>query len=150
MKFLNMFLLAGFMTALLASCYEEKDWLGENAEFTGRGFPAIFMNPLDSAIFSKGGRPVRVYLEFWSDDPMQEIRLYNTIGTGTRTLVSTTPYAPAFSRWKRADTLILGYTIPATAAANTSIRLDAEVLNQNGLTKGTFSVPTSPRTFRVR
>jgi uncharacterized FlgJ-related protein len=123
------------MTVLIfSSCYKESYWLDDNATGTGKFFPNVFFNNLDSTSFSTGGS-VRCYIEYWSKDKIKEIRFYDSIGTARRAVVATIPYTPAYSTFKKADTLVYNYKVPATVASKTNIRLDAEVVNENGLTR---------------
>jgi hypothetical protein len=133
------------MVALVfSSCYKETIWLDENATSEGKFFPNVFFNTLDSTTFSKGG-VVKCNIEYWSKDKIKEVRFYDAVGTAARAVVKTNPYAPAYSAFKKSDTLVYQYTVPVTAASGTSIILDAEVVNENGLTR------TSNRlTFRVK
>jgi hypothetical protein len=63
--------------------------------------------------------------------PIKETTLSQTIG-GTKTLVTTIPYAPAHSKNKDLDTLLVPYTLPA-AASGTVIRLDYQITNVDTL-----------------
>ena len=47
-------------------------------------------------------------------------------------MVTTSPYASAFSQSKRLDTLLVPYSVP-TATAGTVVKLEYEILNQNAL-----------------
>lgn|GEM_PF-3565119 len=47
------------------------------------------------------------------------------------TIVQIIAYAPAFSRRKNADTLVVNYTVPA-GANKANVRVDARVDAQNG------------------
>jgi hypothetical protein len=125
------------------------DFIADNTSNTGVGSIPVSSNPLiDFNITPNktltgtnvaatpvypGAAVLKVELQYFSQSPVKEINLYETVGTGARTLVSKTPYAPAFSQIKRLDTLMLLYTVPTTAAANTGIKLEYEILNQNAL-----------------
>jgi hypothetical protein len=127
-----------------SSCYKEKNWLDENVNSTNRFFPNIFFNTLDSANYPKGFA-VRCNFEYWSQDKIKEIRIYDSIGTAARKVVATLAYTPAYSAIKKSDTLLYQYVVPATAASGTTIRLDAVVENENGLTR-----LSNRLSFRVR
>ncbi|MEN7548120.1 hypothetical protein AAG747_09370 [Rapidithrix thailandica] len=142
-KFRN-FLGLAVMALGLFSCYEEDNFLEDNITDTGRSFPNIYMNEIQSEYLS--GEKVTVELEFFSDDPIKEIKLYEIITTEDdtdTTLLSTNPYQPAFSKVKSQDTLVLYYEVPVIDQ-NTEITLDAEVINENTLTDN------SARTFKVK
>ena len=116
---------------LLASCYEEENWLEDNITPTGEYYPTIYMN--DLAKEYKSGAAVEVVLEFASQGTLSEIVLYQTLDTLAETEVSRTPYQPAFSEIKAQDTLALTYIVPAVADT-TEITLRAEAVNANGFT----------------
>jgi hypothetical protein len=119
---------------VFSACYKETNWLDENVTTEGKFFPNITFNTLDSTAFTRGGS-VRCNLEYWSKDKIKEIRIYDSIGTTARKVVATIPYAAAYSAFKKSDTLIYMYTVPTTATAGSTIRLDAQAVNDNGLTK---------------
>ena len=125
-------LLAAFIIGLLASCYEEENWLEDNVTFTGEYYPTIYMNDLESEY--SAGDEVSVVLEFASQGTLQEIILYQQLDTAAEEVVSTTPYQPAFSQQKAQDTLALTYVVPAVSDT-TEITLRAEAVNTNGLTQ---------------
>ena len=52
--------------------------------------------------------------------------------SGTKSMVTTIPYALAFSKNKDLDTLLVPYTIPAVDSG-TLIRLDYQITNVNSL-----------------
>lgn len=143
MKSLKYIALLATGLLIITSCYKSTNWLDEVAD-PGKFIPNIFFNNLDSATFSKGSS-VRCNLEYWSKDAIKEIQIYDSIGTAARKLVATIPYAPAYSTIKKSDTLIYQYTVPASAASNATIRLDAVAVGANGLNR------TSNRpSFRVK
>ena len=122
------------LVLLFSACYKESYWLDENTTTEGKFFPNITFNPLDSTSFTRGGS-VRCNLEYWSKDKIKEIRIYDSVGTTARKVVATIPYAASYSAFKKSDTLIYFYALPAGITAGTSIRLDAQAVNENGLTK---------------
>ena len=119
---------------LLSSCYKSTNWLNDNVDSTGKFYPNVLINTLDSATYSANGK-VRLYIEYWSKDKMKTVNFYDSVGTAARKLVFSTPYAPAYSSFKKSDTLVYNYTVPASAASGTTIRVDAVIENENGLTK---------------
>lgn len=60
--------------------------------------------------------------------------MYTTVGTGLKSRVFSKPYSEiaAFSKVKSADTLVFAYKTPVVAA-ETTVKLDVEIINQNGL-----------------
>lgn len=133
MKKYNYLFLFALVVGIFSACYKSSNWLDDNVT-GGKFYPNVFFNALDSATFTKG-LTVRCNIEYWSQDPIKEIRFYDSVGTTARRVVATIPYTPAYSAFKKSDTLIYQYTVPVSAASNTTIRLDAEVVNQNGLTR---------------
>lgn len=133
--------------AFLACNKDEHDFLRDNTTTTSAGYIPISNNTLQdvtanpvrnlgtssgTATVYPAGATFRTELTFFSQTPVKEINLYNTIGAGARTLVNSYPYAPAFSAAKRLDTLLVPYTVP-TAASGTVIKLDYEIKNVNAL-----------------
>jgi hypothetical protein len=84
-------------------------------------------------------------LVFISSSPIREINVYQVVnrtasGVTTRdtSRVFTGPYAPAFSREKQADTLVLTHTTPSvTRPVGTTVAVNvvAEIITQNGIIK---------------
>src|ERR1044071_2640394 len=126
--------------AIFYSCTKSKDFIADNTTPTGIGSRPVSTNPLRdlAAAANLDGRTYTVgssfttEIQFFSESPIKEINLYNTIGTGARTKIGTWPYTPAFSQIKRMDTLLVTYTMPA-APVSTKIKLEYEILNQNAL-----------------
>ena len=127
-------IIAFVLLVTIVGCYKESNWLDENATGTGKFFPNVFLNPLDSTKYSNGGS-VRCNIEFWSKDKIKEIRIYDSVGTASRKIVATLPATPAFSALKATDTLLYNYKVPTGLATNSSVRLDVVIENENGLIK---------------
>jgi hypothetical protein len=140
MKILHKFLMIAAAAVALSACEQEPDkWLQENIQ-EGRGyFPVIASASVTAPALTdvKPGSEVTVDLRYWSRDPIQEVRLYARPGaTAVETLVSTTPYTPAYSEVSRTDSMLLKYAVPADLVpAKGALRLRAEVVNENTLTK---------------
>jgi len=137
----------------VASCYEQEEWLDKNVTYTNKAVPSIYLYPLDSTSFIRGGR-VRMLLEFWCNDPMKEIRIYQSTGatstTTPRTLVKTEAYKPAYSLLRQQDTLVTFVDVPANLAASTRVWLYAEGVSQKDVAYGTWLLPTSLRSYTAR
>jgi hypothetical protein len=129
------------------ACEKSQDFLAENTTPTGAGYAPVSANTLQDvtatpiknlgttsagATAYPAGSTFKTELTFFSQSAVKEINLYNTVGSGTKTLVNSIPYAPAFSNTKRLDTLLVPYTVP-TGTAGTVIRLDYEIKNVNSL-----------------
>jgi hypothetical protein len=147
--FRNFIILSSFF--IVTACYEEEVWLDDNVEFQGKAVPSIYMYPLDSTLYTPG-RAARIQLEYFCNDGLKEIKVYHRVGSATaaRTLITTIPYTPAFSKLKQQDTLIYQYPIPTGNAANTQIFIDAEAVSTKDVTKGTWQPTTSSRNYRTR
>lgn len=140
---------AVFALLVLTACKKSVDFIGDNTTATGTGFIPVSTNPLidlnntpnrtltatlgSSTPSYAGGTQLRVELQYFSQSPVKEISLFETVGSGSRNLVAMVPYTPAYSNIKRLDTLIVPYTIPTAVAANTGIKLEYEIVNQNAL-----------------
>ncbi len=130
MNVLYKILLSGTCVLLLASCYEEENWLEDNITPRGEYFPTIYMNSLPDTLSAEA--PLTIVLEFASQGTLEEIRLYQQIGEEDESLLSASPYQPAFSEKKAQDTLALTYTVPMVEDT-VEITLRAEAVNANGL-----------------
>ena len=130
----------------VAACKKSEDFTKDNSTPTGVGYTPVSANPLQditltppkalgtttsSATAYPAGGTFKTELTFFSQSPVKETTLSATIA-GTKTLVTTIPYAPAFSKNKDLDTLLVPYTLPA-AASGTVIRLDFQITNVNTL-----------------
>jgi hypothetical protein len=153
MKIFSQILLLAAVLVVMSSCYKEQDFWADNATVTDKAVPFVYVYPLDSTQFTPGTK-ARVLLEFYCKDPLKEVRLHQSIGTtilaGTRTVVSTTAYKPAYSQIRQMDTLVLTYTVPAGNPVNTTIFLHGEAISTKDVSKGTWTTPTASRSFRTR
>ncbi|MBC7920008.1 MAG: hypothetical protein H7Z75_02865 [Ferruginibacter sp.] len=132
--------LASAVAIGLNSCEEGADFAPDNTT-KGLGAYPVSANTLvdltngntitNNRIYATGSQ-LSFELQYWSDDPIQEINFYGTVGAGTRTPILKQPYVPSFSTIKSADTLVLTYRVPPVAAG-TTIRLEAEIINENTL-----------------
>lgn len=145
-KFLTALLLAS--CAVFAACEKSQNFLRDNTTPTGVGYIPVSNNAILDYTFTPprtigttsggatsypAGSNIKAELTFFSQSPVKETQFYTTVGAGTRTLTATIPYASAFSSLKGLDTLLVPYTVPASAPANTVIRMDFEIINVNGL-----------------
>jgi hypothetical protein len=142
-------ILSAAIVLFITACKKSVDFIADNTNVTGTGYIPVSSNPLidfnvtpnktltatlgTSTPVYTGSSMLSVELQYFSQGPVKEINLYATVGTGLRTLVSVTPYAAAFSQIKRLDTLMVSYVVPASVPANTGIKLEYEILNQNAL-----------------
>jgi len=128
------------------ACTKSKDFNKDNTTPTGVGYVPVSANPLQdvtatpvktlattsgSATIYPAGSTFKTELTFFSQSPIKETTLSTTI-SGTKTLAATIPYAPAFSKNKSLDTLLVPFTVPALASG-TVIRLDYQITNINTL-----------------
>ena len=122
-------------TLALTGCYDEPDFLRDNVTI-GRGYaPVIATFTSTNGTTFLEGDVAQLDLRYWSIDPIEEVVLYETIGSGARTRVAAMPYQANFAEDSQTDKMLLTYTIPDVPADVTSILVEAEVVNENGLTK---------------
>lgn len=121
--------------ALLATgCKKELD---DHYTETGPQYPTLLTsNSLGTATKYATGEVVTFELQFAQQtDPIKQIVILQKVEPARDTsIVQTLPYAPAYSRSKRVDTLVVNYTVPA-GANKALVRVDARVDSQNGQTK---------------
>ena len=137
----KMFLYTLAAVLVVTACEKPQDVNRDYAIPTGKGSYPVSTNALVDLSTNKnlgtvnfsGGYAFNTELQYFSQEPVKEINLYSTIGTGARTKISTIPYAPAYSNIKKLDTLLIPYTVPAGQASGTSIKLEYEIVNQNTL-----------------
>jgi hypothetical protein len=147
MKKLSFYIcLLAFGSVTLTACYDEPDFVKDNTTLTGVGSAPVSGNELRNLATNTNlstsnnattnqfavGTEIKYELQFFSQSPIKEINVYETVGTSARAKVRTYPYAPAFSASDRTDTLIVSYVVPQ-AAVGTNIKVDTEILNQNSL-----------------
>ena len=120
--------------ALLASgCKKELDTYYSEA---GPQFPTVLSNALGTAPKYAAGETVSVELQFAQQtSPIKQVVILQKIEPARdSSVVQTVAYAPAFSRRKNADTLVVKYVVPA-APNKALVRIDARVDSQNGQSK---------------
>lgn len=121
--------------ALLATgCKKELDTYYSE---TGPQYPTLLTtNALGTATKYTTGEVVTFELQFAQQtDPIKQIVILQKVEPARDTsVVQTLPYAPAFSKRKNVDTLLVNYTVPA-GANKALVRVDARVDSQNGQTK---------------
>lgn len=126
---------------VVTACKKSQDVNRDYALPTGKGAYPVSTNTLVDMSTSKnlgtvnfnGGYAFNTELQYFSQDPVKEINLYSTVGSGARTKIVTIPYAPAYSNIKKLDTLLIPYTVPSGQAPGISIKLEYEIINQNTL-----------------
>ncbi|MFC6224391.1 hypothetical protein ACFP2F_14165 [Hymenobacter artigasi] len=120
--------------ALLATgCKKELD---DYYTEQGPQYPTVLSNALGNATKYATGETVTFELQFAQQtSPIKQIVILQKVEPGRdSTIVQTIPYAPAFSRRKNADTLVVNYVVPA-GPNKALVRVDARVDSQNGQTK---------------
>jgi hypothetical protein len=138
MKNLTYLYLVIFATMIFISCDRTEDPIYQ--KITDNKYPTVvsnanFVTPSVPTTGYVKGTVLSVEFNFISADPIKEIQFYEKIATADSVLISTIPYAPAFSKTKNCDTLVYNYTVPSAPASNTSIVFRGRVVNVNGLTK---------------
>ena len=142
------FILTCMLAVAAISCEEKQDFHRDNVTPTGVGYAPVSNNALidysftppkvlatasGSATSYAGNALIKAELTFFSQSPIKETQLFQTI-SGTKTQVGTAiPYQAAFSAVKALDTLLVPYTVPVSAPLNAPIRLDYDIIGVNGL-----------------
>jgi hypothetical protein len=140
-KYFIVVIIAGII--ITGACKKSQDIIKDDTSPTGVGSYPVSTNTLQDVTVNpnitlgtvalKGGYTLKAELQYFSSDPVKEVNLYTTVGTGTRTKVLTIPYASAYSTIKKLDTLLVPYSVPTGLTAGTAIKLEYEILNQNTL-----------------
>lgn len=129
------FLAVLFSSIMLSSCFEEDNFLDDNLTLTGNHFPVIASFSVDTkSVYVINEVVTDAILSYWTEGSIKQINVYNTIGSGTKDIVSTTPYSANFIDSLRTDVFVFDYDIP-NVEPRTSIKIEVEVENVNGLTK---------------
>ncbi|SMB97729.1 hypothetical protein SAMN00120144_1597 [Hymenobacter roseosalivarius DSM 11622] len=136
---------------LLTSCTKELDTYYTEV---GPQFPTVLNNSnFTPATKYAVGEIVPLELNFAAQTaPVREILVLQKIEPSPDSVVvQTIPYQPAFSRLKRADTLVVRYVVPP-AANKAQIRVDVRVVSQNGQSRtrsAFFRVAEATPTIRI-
>lgn len=136
MKILKHILVFGAAMILLSSCYKEDYFLDDNTTSDGKHFPIVqsveVSNEPNSGFVE--GNTVELTVHYWSEDPILQYELYETVGAGSETLYSTTPYQFTYDEEAQSEVVTLTYEVPAGSSGQ-SIVLNVVLVNENGLTK---------------
>ncbi|GAC1381195.1 MAG: hypothetical protein NVSMB30_28950 [Hymenobacter sp.] len=119
---------------LLASgCKKELD---DYYTEVGPQYPTLLSNALGTATKYAPGERVSFELQFAQQtSPIKQIViLQKAEPSRDSAVVQTVAYAPAFSKRKNVDTLVVSYVVPALAN-KALVRVDARIDSQNGQTK---------------
>lgn len=122
------------LVLLATGCKKELDDYYTN---TGPQFPTLLTtNALGTATKYAPGETVTFELQFAQQtDPIKQVVILQKVEPGRDSaVVQTIAYAPAFSKRKNVDTLLVSYAVPA-GANKALVRVDARVDSQNGQTK---------------
>lgn len=123
--------LMAMMSFAMTSCFEEKD-----DDFTVIGPVASIPTFTLSKSNPKAGETITVNIRYYSENiAVDEIRLTETIGTGTATIITTKAITDFDVNNSYVDTF--DYVVPAVAAG-TVIRLTIEVQTMNDLINSKF------------
>lgn len=140
------FFTLGLLAIGLSSCYEEPDWVGDNVTTEGKHFPVIAGFGLQTeGDYFKEGTTIQLDLDYWSLDPIAAIKLYERVDGGDPVEVASFGYTANFQEDSQTDEIIMPYTIPTLPADTVQIVLDAEVVNENGLTRNSTDGGTANR-----
>lgn len=133
MKKLTLFLVVGL---LMISCMEEDNWLADNIEETGRHYPNISDFEIKNSQDEYAeGETVSLDLLFWSEDPIEEIILRDSVVNESAQQVYSrySSGEATFSEASQTDSLRIEYEIPTVPNDTTIINLEVEIMNENGL-----------------
>ena len=122
------------LVLLATGCKKELD---DYYTQTGAQFPTLLTtNSLGTATKYATGETVTFELLFAQQtDPIKQIVILQKVEPARdSSVVQTVAYAPAYSRLKRTDTLVVSYPVPA-GANKALVRVDARVESQNGQSK---------------
>ncbi|MDZ7658622.1 hypothetical protein [Fodinibius sp.] len=121
---------------LLMSCLKEDNWLKDNIEETGRHYPNISDFEIENLKDEYNeGEVVQLDLLFWSEDPIEEIVLRDSVVNESAQQVYSrfSPDEATFSEASQTDSLRIEYQIPTVPNDPSQINLEVEIVNQNGL-----------------
>lgn len=122
------------LAVLATGCKKEE--LDDFYTEVGPQLPTFGGNPLNTVAKYAPGEVVTFELQFIEQtDPIKQIVLMEKVEPARDSVaVQTIPYARAYSRIKRVDTLVVRYTVPA-GANKALVRVDARVESTNGQAK---------------
>lgn len=121
------------LTLLATSCHKELD---DYYSETGPQFPTLGTNQIITAPKYATGETVSFELQFAPQTvPLSRLLIVQKVEPARDSaVVQTLPYAPAFSKRKNLDTLIVNYVVPA-GANKALVRVDARLESTNGQAK---------------
>ena len=134
MKKLVLFVAVGF---LMMSCLKEDNWLEDNIKETGNQYPNISDFEIENLKDEyTEGEIVQLDLLFWSEDPIEEIVLRDSVVNESAQQVYSrfSPDEASFSEASQTDSLRIQYQIPTVPNDPSQINLEVEIVNENGLT----------------
>jgi len=144
------------------ACTKATDFVADNTTPTGVGSYPVSSNALTDTITKKAingnstdftvNKLLVFELQFFSPSPIKEVDVYATVGTTARVQILNWAYTSQYSSIKKLDTLLINFTVP-NVASGTSIKLEADVVNVNGLslTNATNGVKIyNTATFKVK
>lgn len=118
---------------LLSSCYEEADWVADNAELSGKKFPTIASFSSTNGASFVANETVNLDIRYWSVDPIESIKVFEVLDDVTTEIFSA-PYVEAYSPISQMDSLLVSYPVPTLTECKT-ITLITRVINKNELSK---------------
>jgi hypothetical protein len=141
-----------FLSGLLTACYDDDSNPVEDLSTLEPGHSPVsgntfvdLVNP-NSKFAYTGGTALAFELVYWSDDPIKEINLYESVGADSKKNIVHALYGEvaAFSKIKSAETLVFHYTTPLVAQ-KTAIKFDIEIINENARSLNrTLSITVNP------
>lgn len=137
------------IVALLSSCYKENEIIPDVLVSKGKiaNIAVIWAGPTrpTTTLTVDAGTVVPVTLEFFSDEPIKEFKLYSRPATtGTYVLFSTVAVSMASVVYDaKLRNSVVKFNVTAPAAKNATLQVAAEIITTNEL-------PSGQRTVTIR
>ncbi|ALI99272.1 hypothetical protein [Rufibacter tibetensis] len=125
-----LFLLA--FTFVFSSCDKDptddlEDIIKEDLGYVPKIATFRLVTPTSTAV--QPGANLTMDLRYWSEGQIKDVQFYMIRGT-QETKIGETPYAPAYSKVTRTDSLLFTYQVPTNIARGSTFTIQARVANQ--------------------
>lgn len=91
------------------------------------------------------GKSLEFDVDYWSTDPIAAIKLHETEGDEHTEEVFSASHTDNFQEDSQTDEMLIAHTAPFILADTIQVRYDAEIVNENGLTRNTVDGGTANR-----
>lgn len=91
------------------------------------------------------GTALEFDVDYWSTDPIAAIKLHETEGGEDTEEVFSASHTDNFQEDSQTDEMLIAHTAPFILADTIQVRYDAEIVNENGLTRNTVDGGTANR-----